>query len=268
MGALKGPLRKTYITFLIGTLALAGIVPFAGFFSKDEILWNAFNANKALWVLGVLAAFCTAFYMFRLVFLTFFGESRLTHEAKHHLHESPNRMLVPLYILALLSIVGGWIGLPLMPGGNPFTHWLEPVFGPETVPAGEAAGHGLEMGLMALSLGVALIGIYTAWMFYRKNPKLPIKLGNSMKDTYNALLHKYYVDEIYGAAIVRPFFSLSRGLWNFFDVQVVDGVVNGVGRFVRGAGGKIRGLQSGYVGGYALAMVLGLVVVISLYFIR
>ncbi len=268
MGALKGPLGRTYFTFLFGTLALAGIFPFAGFFSKDEILWNVYNTNRVLWVVGVAGAFCTAFYMFRLVFLTFFGESRLTSEAKHHLHESPPRMLVPLFVLAILSVVGGWIGLPLMPGGNPLTHWLDPVFGPEAAVGGEGAGHGLEIGLMALSLGVALFGIMVAWLFYRKTPKLPVALGASMKGAYNMLLNKYYVDEIYGAAIVRPFFSLSGMLWTFFDVKVVDGVVNAVGRFVRGAGSAARGLQSGYVGGYALAMVLGLVVVISYYFIK
>ncbi|MBI5836232.1 MAG: NADH-quinone oxidoreductase subunit L [Candidatus Eisenbacteria bacterium] len=282
MGSLKGPLKRTYTTFLIGTLALAGIFPLAGFFSKDEILWSAFQGHRALWVVGVLGAFCTAFYMFRAVYMTFFGESRLTEHAKHHLHESPNRMLVPLYVLAALSIVGGWIGLPkpMMPGGNPFTQWLEPVFGAEGGEAaaaagahaaeagGHAAGHSTELMLMVFSLAVALLGILVAWTFYRRRPGLPGSLGAALPGAYRTLLNKYYVDEFYGAAVIRPFVSASQALWTFFDVRVVDAAVNGAGQVVRAVGGTVRRVQSGYVGGYALAMVLGVMVVLGFYFLR
>jgi NADH-quinone oxidoreductase subunit L len=271
MGGLKGPLRKTYVTFLIGTLALSGIFPLAGFFSKDEILWGAFNAARPLWVIGALGALCTAFYMFRAVYMTFFGESRLTEHAKHHLHESPGRMLVPLYVLAALSVVGGWIGLPLVPGGNPFTRWLEPVFGAEGGEAAHgahAAGHSLEITMMAVSLAIALLGITLAWNFYRRNRELPGRLGASLPGVYRTLLNKYYVDEFYGASVIRPFVAGSRAVWQYFDVKVVDGAVNAAGQLVRAAGGAVRRLQSGYVGGYALAMVLGLMVVLSYYFLR
>jgi len=272
MGGLKDPLRRTYTVFLIGTLALAGVFPLAGFFSKDEILWNAFQRQPALWVVGLAGAFCTAFYMFRVVYLTFYGEPRMSEEVRHHVHEPPSRMLVPLYVLAALSVVGGWIGLPLMPGGSPFSRWLEPVLGgagPEAAAAaGGAAGHSLEILLMAVSLAVALLGILAAWNFYRRRPELPGRVGASLPGAYRTLLNKYYVDELYGAAVVRPFVALSRALWSFFDEVVVDGTVNAVGWAVRAAGSVVRQLQSGYVGGYALAMVLGLVAVLGFYFLR
>ncbi len=267
MGGLSGPLRKTYLTFFIGTLALAGIAPFAGFFSKDEILWHAWNANKVLWGIGLAGAFCTAFYMFRCVHLTFHGQSRLDAHAKSHLHESPNAMLIPLYLLAVLSVAGGWVGLPLMKGGNPLTHWLEPVFGAAHEGAG-AGGHSPEITLMVVSLGVALAGIWLATVFYGKKSGLPEKLGARFKGLHAALWNKYYVDEGYAAVVTGPYVSLSRSLWSFFDVKVVDGIVNATGRVVRGAGGGLRGLQSGFVGGYALAMALGLVIGLGWFLLR
>jgi NADH-quinone oxidoreductase subunit L len=169
-------------------------------------------------------------------------------------------------------LVGGWIGLPLVPGGNPFTRWLEPVFGAAggeaAAGAHEAAGHSLEITMMAVSLAIALLGITLAWNFYRRNTALPGRLGASLPGTYRTLLNKYYVDEFYGASVIRPFVSASRVLWEFFDVRVVDGAVNAVGWVVRATGGAVRRLQSGYVGGYALAMVLGLMVVLSYYLLR
>jgi NADH-quinone oxidoreductase subunit L len=266
MGALKPHLPRTYWTFLIGTLALAGIFPFAGFFSKDEILWQTLNRGGAiLWILGAGAAFMTATYMFRAVFLTFHGNSRVDHGVAHHLHESPGIMTVPLMILAVLSVIGGFIGLPVIAGANKFSEFLAPVFAP---PAGlpkasEAAHHAadFEVAMMVVSLIIAGLGIFLAYRMYIKNPALPDRLVARYKTPYQALLHKYWVDEIYHWAFVGPLIRLSVFLWRFFDDLVVDGLVNGVAALFRGGSEVVKRLQTGNVQNYAVSILIGVVLI-------
>jgi NADH-quinone oxidoreductase subunit L len=267
MGGLKSALPKTHLTFLIGTLAIAGIIPFAGFFSKDEILFNTWlRGGPVLWAAGVIGAFLTAFYMFRLYFLTFRGTSRVTEEAKHHLHESPNSMTIPLLILALLSLVGGFVQVPLIAGGQRFDRFLEPVFA-DAARAGmpEAAAHaaGAEAVLMVVSLVVALLGIFVAYRFYIADPELPNRLAERLRGVYRTLFHKYWVDEVYDAWIVQPIYRGSVNLWNRFDAAVIDGAVNGVGRQIERGSGLLRLAQVGYVQVYALILTLGAIVVIG-----
>ena len=267
MGGLKSHLPKTHLTFLIGTLAIAGVFPFAGFFSKDEILYEAWlRMGPVLWMAGILGAFLTAFYMFRLYFLTFHGPSRLTEEAKHHLHESPNSMTIPLMALALLSAVGGFIQVPLLDGGQRLDHFLEPVFADAQalLPAGHAAqAPGAEVLLMVISLAVALVGIFVAYRFYVADPEIPRRLAEQMRGVYRTLLHKYWVDEAYDTSIVQPIYRGSVKLWHEFDETVIDGAVNGVGRMIEGGSGLLRQAQVGYVQVYALVITLGAVVVIG-----
>jgi NADH-quinone oxidoreductase subunit L len=261
MGGLRKHLPITFATMAIACVAIAGIPPFAGFFSKDEILYETFaSGNIVLWIVATLTAFMTAFYMFRLLFLTFYGQERLTPEAKHHLHESPPSMTVPLTILATLSIVGGWVGLPLIEGGHRLKAWLEPSLGA----AHEAhAAHSTEVTLMIVSVLVALAGIGLAWLFYVRNPALPERLGASLKGLYRTLLNKWYVDEAYDYAIVRPLHGVSQFLWRIWDTWVIDGFVNLVGATVSGTGALLRLFQTGYVGTYAFWLVIGVLVILG-----
>jgi NADH-quinone oxidoreductase subunit L len=273
MGGLKKHLPKTHLTMLIATLAIAGVFPFAGFFSKDEILWKAYqNGGPIFWAAGAVGAFMTAFYMFRLYFMTFHGQERLTDEAKHHLHESPNSMTIPLVLLAVLSVVGGFVQVPLLAGGQRFEGFLEPVFSDIQrlgvsaaggTAAGGAAHHdpSLEIALMAISLAIALLGIFVAHRFYVKDPQAPRRLAERARGLYGLLWHKWWVDEIYDARIVQPIVRLSNKLWKDVDAAVVDGAVNGVGKKVEAGAGWLRLAQTGYVQLYALILTLGMVVV-------
>ena len=269
MGGLKPHLPRTHLTMLIGTLAIAGVFPFAGFFSKDEILWNAWmTGGPILWALGVIGAFMTAFYMFRLYFKTFHGPSRLTEEAKHHLHESPGSMTIPLTILAALSVIGGFMQVPLIPGGQRLDHFLEPVFADAArIGSGmahaphEGGGAFLEVILMVVSLGVVLSGIYLAHRFYVVDPAAPGRLIERAKRIYRLLLGKYWVDELYERNIVQPIVRGSVRLWQRFDVAVIDGAVNGVAREIERAAGLLRLAQTGYVQVYAMILTLGMMVV-------
>jgi NADH-quinone oxidoreductase subunit L len=271
MGGLKPYLPKTHLTMLIGTLAIAGIFPLSGFFSKDEILWNAWRVNPGLWAVGVIGAFLTAFYMFRLYYMTFHGPMRVSEEAKHHLHESPTSMTLPLMILALLAAVGGLINIPLLAGGQKFDAWLEPVFadlarvmGP-TAHAEAAAAHqpGMEITFMAISLMVALAGIFLARRFYVTDPTLPRRLAESARGLYRTLWEKYRVDELYDRTVVQPIVRGSERLWHGFDAAVIDGAVNGVGKQIERGAMLLRAAQTGYVQFYALVITLGLVVVLG-----
>ena len=271
MGGLKARLPRTHATMLVATLAIAGIFPLSGFFSKDEILWNAWSrGGPILWAAGVVGAFMTAFYMFRLYFLTFHGPSRLTEEAKHHLHESPNSMILPLALLAVLSVVGGWVQIPLVAGGQRLDHFLEPVFADIAHVAGAGAhgaagahAHeaGIEIALMVVSLAVAVAGILTAHRFYVVDPSAPARLAERARGTYRLLFNKYWVDEIYDAKIVQPILRASNRLWRGFDAAVIDGAVNGIGREIERAAGLLRQAQTGAVQVYAIILTLGLVVV-------
>ena len=274
MGGLKDKIRTTWWTMLAGTIAIAGFPPLAGFFSKDEILWKAFASDRGhplLWLVGAVAAGMTSFYMFRMIFLTFYGKSRMSHEVEHHVHESPASMTVPLQVLAVGSVVAGWIGIPHVMGhlvhiGNAFEHFLEPVF-EHPVKIGSHGSEGAEWGLMGVSVGIALVGLLVARQFYLVNPALPEKLMNRFRGLYTTLLNKYWVDEIYDALIVQPVKLVSTYiLWKFADVLVIDGIVNGAGRLVRANGGWLKHFQSGYARAYGAWILFGAVAVVAYMF--
>ena len=237
MGGLWGKIPTTARTFLVATLAIAGIPPLAGFFSKDEILGQAFERHPALWVVGFITAGMTAFYMFRLVFLTFFGHSRADEHVEQHIHESPSTMTVPLVILAVLSVIGGWIGVPHSLGGSArFEKFLDPVLAARSESAaGESLAHAsfTEYFLMMLSIGIAGAGIWLAFEFYRTKRIAPELVAAKMPWLYRVLFHKYYVDEIYDAVFVNRVKDLGTGL-GVFDAKVIDGLgVDGTGWLAR-----------------------------------
>jgi len=280
MGGLRKYVPVTFATMFAATLAIAGIPGLSGFFSKDEILWQSFSSSHGspvLWVVAALAAGITAFYMFRLIFLTFFGKSRMDPEVEKHAHESPWTMTLPLSILAVLSVVGGWIGIPAVLGGsNHFEHWLAPVFHPVAAGAHEAAeqvAHGaaagahhsttLEIGLMALSVAIALCGILLAYFLYRVRTEKPGEIARKWPTLYDVVYHKYYIDEFYEWAVIRRIVNGSTGLWQMFDALFIDGIVNGAADLVRAAGDRVRRLQGGVVGGYAFSMLAGAVLLVG-----
>ncbi|MBW1992627.1 MAG: NADH-quinone oxidoreductase subunit L [Deltaproteobacteria bacterium] len=261
MGGLKDHVPITYWTFLIATLAIAGIFPFAGFFSKDEILFHALmDGNYFYWGIGTAAALITAFYMFRAVYLVFYGPSRVDPHVAHHIHESPPVMTIPLIILAVLSTVGGFVGVPIIEGGHKFKEFLLPSITPVTHHVGHPPVT-LEMGLMALSLTVAAIGIYIAYKFYILNPDLPGWLAEKFRVPYDLIYNKYYVDEIYDTIVVEPVKTGSTLLWLQVDDKVVDGAVNGSAGTVAWLSAHLRHLETGFLQNYALAIVLGVALV-------
>jgi NADH-quinone oxidoreductase subunit L len=296
MGALWGKIPLTARTFAAATLAIAGIFPFAGFFSKDEILGHAFDRHPSLWLIGFLTAGMTAFYMFRLFFLTFRGNSRVPHEVEHHIHESPATMTTPLVILAVFSTIGGWIGWPSSLGGeNRFERFLEPVLAGFTSETGaeKIAGRtpATEYLLMLASLAMAGAGIWLAYMFYLKKTELPKKLAVKWSAAYELVLHKYYVDEIYDALIVDRVKDLATALGQFdgnvvdglgvdgtgwlaraasrasiwWDTWLVDGVVNLAAKTMQGFSFLVRLLQTGILSSYAMVILVGLVVLLAYY---
>jgi NADH-quinone oxidoreductase subunit L len=346
MGGLKRSLPITYWTFLIGAIAIAGVPGLAGFFSKDEILWRTFaNGHWILWTIGVLTSLLTATYMFRLVFLTFHGERRLAavaapahpeeeepahsgapsarpsgghphdvhaghgHGAHGHLHDAPPAMAIVLVILALGSVLGGYVGVPAALGGhNWIEHYLHPSFvaggvaeahreedrssshvatarqlpAPEQGAEGAMAPHAAEAGaagasddialertLMLVSSIIAILGIGLAWYFFLNRPSAADRVAASAAPLHRLLLNKYYVDEIYDAAIVQPIKRLSTGfLWKGMDVGVIDGAVNGTGAFVSAGSSVLRRLQTGSVRAYAVSLLLGVVAVLGYYMWR
>ncbi|MFL6313084.1 MAG: NADH-quinone oxidoreductase subunit L [Terriglobales bacterium] len=310
MGGLRKLIPVTFWVVTIATIAIAGIPPFAGFFSKDEILGAVFHSpygGPVIWGIGVLTAGLTSFYMFRLWFMTFFGELKLgsvdageeahaahapaqaAHGSASHshghaddqshghggVHESPWVMLAPLVILAVLSFVGGWVGVPQFIGGhNEIEHFLSPVMqsGPSvageavsdkdatTSHAGEATPENTkeELFLAGTSIVAALIGLFFAYLFYYKNPELPERITSKMHGIYMMVLHKYYVDEGYGAIFVKPLLALSTTvLWRGVDQGVIDGLVNGAGTASRGVGNELRQMQSGNIRSYAAWVAIG-----------
>ena len=285
MGGLRKKTPVTYWTTFIACLAIAGVPGFSGFFSKDEILWMAFSKYDSIWFwfIGVITAGMTAFYMFRMFFSTFHGECRADEEIKHHIHESPRIMTVPLMILAVLSLIGGYVGVPaLLCGSNHIEKWLEPVFGHHAAPAtahaggfniistafassggAEGAGHAIEMQLMIGAVIIGLLGIFIAWLFYVKNPNLPKKFVEKFHGLFTLVHNKYFIDELYGFIFVRGLFKLGRFCKDFFDEMIIDGIVNGIASLLAGVGGIIRKVQTGMVQGYAFAVILGAIVVIG-----
>jgi NADH-quinone oxidoreductase subunit L len=313
MGGLKSGLPITYWTFLVGTLAIAGVPLLSGFFSKDEILWKTFeHGHMALWLVAVVTAFLTATYMFRLLYLTFFGTRRTGHGApstqhpapstqhparstehpalsaqhpapstqhpapstQHPLHDAPPAMAIALVLLAVGSVVAGYIGVPevLVHGGNRITTFLAPSFqapGMAAVVEGAAADHhALELGLMAFSVLVAFAGIGLATSIYLRNPARADVIAARMPRLYQLLLNKYYVDEIYDAAIVQPAKRMSTVLWRGVDAGLIDGTVNSVGLVVRGWSAVLRRLQTGSVRAYAMSLFVGVVAIVGYYLWR
>jgi len=290
MGALRKKIPYTFWTFFIATLAIAGIPGLSGFFSKDEILWQAFSSSHGhflLWLVAAIAAGMTAFYMFRALFMTFFGQSRVDEHVAHHLHESPKIMTVPLMVLAALSIIGGYVGIPHVLGGANHIHeFLAPVLGGGAEPAkahagisilsqawasgGEGGGHSaaLELLMMVVSVVIALIGIGIAYLFYVKNPALPKLMAERWKGLYTLVFNKYYVDELYEILFIKSLKGLGTGLWKGFDDFVIDGSINGMAYLVGLFSGAMRRLQTGLVQNYAFSMVIGGFVLVAYYIIR
>jgi len=306
MGGLKKELPLTYWTFLIGAIAIAGVFPLSGFFSKDEILFETFiEGHTLLWVIGALTALLTATYMFRLVFLTFHGERRHdapvaadahsapshphtvapSHHERQHLHDAPPAMAIALIVLAIGSFAAGWIGIPHALGGrNELGSWLEPAF---SAPAGAgegaaaeaaavaegAAAEGehtaLELTLMGVSLTIALAGIAFAWFVWIRRRRVADNMAREFPGLHRLLLNKYYVDELYDATVVQPIKAAStEGLWRWFDVKVIDGAVNGSASIVEGSAAMLRRLQSGSVRAYAGSLFVGVVVILGYYLWR
>ncbi len=274
MGGLLKRIPRTGWTFIAAWLAICGIFPFAGFFSKDEILWKVWSEPntiipwlpKLLWAVAFVTAGITAFYMTRLVAMVFLGRERISSEAKSHLHESPSSMTIPLILLAAGSTLIGFIGVPefIVEGGNRFHHWLEPALA-ATHGGGVHVAHGaaLEAALMALSLLIAVAGIAAAWHFYLRRPELPGRIAAAVPGLYRAVAGKYFVDEAYEAAVVRPIREGSRlVLWRIVDVRVIDFAVNLVGMLSRVASTFVRLVQSGYVQFYAAVILIGVAVLL------
>ncbi len=259
MGGLRKYLPFTYPAFLIGAIAIAGVPFLSGFFSKDAILTQAFaHKQYFIWILGVLGAILTAFYMFRLIFLTFQGEERLEPEAKEHLHESPPVMTIPLGILAFFSIIAGFIGVPAVFGEK--LNWFNQFLGPVMKPGHEPhLSIQTEWLLILISVAVALFGIYLAYIFYIKKPQTPHQLNAKFPYIYKLLYNKYYVDEIYNAIFVKPVVRGSEIVYDNFDLKVIDGAVNGSAS-VTGLSGKILSyIQTGLIKDYALVFLFGVI---------
>ncbi|MHB8218611.1 MAG: NADH-quinone oxidoreductase subunit L [Candidatus Sulfotelmatobacter sp.] len=280
MGGLKSFIPWTFLTMGIATLAIAGVPPLAGFWSKDEILWKAYQVSPVYWGIGVVTAFITSFYMFRLLYMTFFGDyhgaqvdehdhgphgtashSHASHRNDSHghgsPHESPMVMLVPLMILAVLSLLGGLVGI-----GNRFENFLAPVFGAAEV--AEAASHTTELLLMGVSVAVALLGWWFAYLLYCKRPELPQKIADSLGGFYQTVVHKYYIDELYAAVFVKPLIDGStRILWQGVDRNIIDAAVNDAGDGARHVSDEVRHMQSGNIRSYAGWIAAGAAVVIA-----
>jgi NADH-quinone oxidoreductase subunit L len=286
MGGLRTKIPWTFWTMTAGTIAIAGIPPFAGFFSKDEILWQASRVSMVYWGIGLFTAFLTSFYMFRLWFMTFFGEYRGKAEDNHGhdahdshgghghsgIHESPKVMLIPLVLLAILSITGGWVGIPSALGGhNEIEHFLAPVFHNEAT-ASETpteapepqTGHSTELLFTGISVVTALCGFGLAWFLYYKNPEMPARIAASLNGFYTTVVHKYYVDEIYAAVFVKP---LLRGsteiLWHGVDQNIIDAALDGSADGALEVSDAARHMQSGNIRSYAGWIAAGAAVVIG-----
>jgi NADH-quinone oxidoreductase subunit L len=261
MGGLRKSLPITFITFLIATIAISGIPPFAGFFSKDEILAHVYEHNKLMWGFALLGSVMTSFYMFRLLFLTFFGEFRGTSEQKHHLHESPLTMTAPLMILAVLSAAGGFFNLPHIFGGHSsLAAFMAPLFAHSNVehtPVDES----LEKTLMVVSVVAALLSAGLAYIIYVAKKSVPTA-DNQISGVQKLIYNKYYVDEIYDTVFVKPITVLSNFFHSVFEFLVIDLIVEGIGKLVKSLSSEARLLQNGTTGYYIFAMVLSIAALI------
>lgn len=273
MGGLKSRLPVTFKLFLVGALALAGVPFLSGFFSKDEILWRTLSSpvgGFSFWLAGAVVAGLTAFYIFRLFYLTFYGKLRASEKIALQIHESPRVMTVPMYILAGLSVVGGLVGIPHV--FNRFDHFLQPVFSryvAQNVTELKPALLNFELSLMGISTVIVLMGIGFAFQLYVQKTNLPEEIADKFKGLYHFLRKKWYVDEIYDILIVRPFNFLSEViLWRWFDVLLIDGLVNKLAIIIGKSSNIVRKLQTGLVQNYALSILVGVVLLISYFLFK
>ncbi len=270
MGGLKKYMPVTYMTMLLASLSIAGVPGFAGFFSKDEILWLAYSGpspvGKLVWAIGTVVAFLTAFYSFRLIFLTFHGKFRGTHEQEHHLHESPKVMTIPLILLCVGAIASGWVGIPhLLGGGAHFTEFMKPVLGH---PEGHGT-HSEEWMVMAISVIAGFSGIGLAALFYLVRTDIPVKLAAGLSGVHKLLFNKYYVDEFYSFLIVRPAIWTAKNiLIGITDAKIIEAIVNGVPKAIGGFSQVIRKVQTGFLQHYATIMATGILIIIALMLLR
>lgn len=266
MGGLKTLMPGTYKTFLLASLAISGIPPLAGFFSKDEILSYSFASSPILWIIGTVTAFLTAFYIFRLFIMAFEGKPRF--DVHHlHVHDATPTMLIPLWILGILSFVGGWIGWPSsLGGGGWFDKFLEPVFenAQTKMPSIFFTEASTDYALMIVSVVLCIAGIYLAYVAYKKKPELSAKLRRAAGDLYEIMLNRYYIDEVYRAIVVQPLVYVSdKYLRHGVDEVVIDGTVNGTGKMIGFFGKMLRRIQTGFVQNYALVFVIGIIIIVG-----
>lgn len=270
MGGLKKYLPATYLTFFAGVLAISGIPPFAGFFSKDEILANAFAHNKIIWALAVLTSLFTAFYMFRLFFLTFFGKVRANHDTMNHIHESPQNITIPLTVLAILSAIGGFMEVPEALGGS---HWLSGFLSPVFASSKEVMevhhlGHSTEYILMGVVVALTVVMIGFAYSRYVIKNHVPVPEGQISNPLQRTLYSKYYVDQLYDTLVVNPLFWISEKLDAVIEQLGIDKLVNMFGSTVVSGSKAARLLQNGRVGYYIFVMVIGIVLILGFAVIR
>jgi NADH-quinone oxidoreductase subunit L len=257
MGGLKSKLKITFATMMIGTIAIAGLPPFSGFFSKDEILAHTYEHSKILWAIGVFTAFLTAFYMFRMMFLTFYGKFRGSHHTEEHIHESPKAMTTPLVVLAILAAIGGIINIPHVFGGNEWlSHWLS---GAKVTQNHLSLSHTTEFTLMGVSVLAAILAILFARAKYVTSAEVPVADEAPRSVLEKISYHKFYLDEIYDTLIRKPLDALSGFFYRIVDKKVIDGLVNGFGWTANEGSKGLRLLQSGNVGFYIFMMVFGIV---------
>lgn len=261
MGGLRKKLPVTFLTMMIGTIAIAGLPPFSGFFSKDEILANAYQASPILWGVGVLTAFLTSFYMFRMMFLTFSGKYRGTHHEESHVHESPKAMTIPLIILAILAAIGGAINIPHVFGGNEWlAHWLS---GAGVAQHELELSHSTEFTLMGVSVVAAIVALLYAYTRYVKGARVPVADEAPRSALAKLSYNKFYLDEIYDFIITKPLDAFSRFFYRIIDTKFIDGIVNGLGWSTNEASKGVRLLQSGNVGFYIFMMVAGIIALLA-----
>jgi len=267
MGGLRKTLPRTYWTFLIGTLAIAGLPPLSGFFSKDEILSSVFSNSLPLWIIAVIASMMTAFYMFRLLFLTFFGKNRTPNPASKNIHESPLVMTLPLMLLAVLAFFGGFLNIPEIMGGNgALKEFLAPVFA-DAVKLQQMTPHHVSATMEWTSMGAVLVLVLVmAWMAYRRylmtDDRYLMTDGAEKNPIVRIIENKFYVDEIYDAVFVKPALKISEALHEFVEVKFIDRLVDGAGSLVVKLSNLLRYLQAGHVGAYLFFMIIGILLIL------
>jgi len=261
MGGLKDKLPVTRATFLIGTLAIAGLPPFAGFFSKDEILAAVYGYSPTLFALLCVASLLTAVYMFRLYWLVFHGTFRGTAQQQAHLHESPLTMTLPLMVLAVLSAAGGFIGMPaIFHAPHLLNDYLAPILGHG---AGHEVSHTFEYVLIGVSVPVLLTVVYLTYRFYVGRANVP-EPDDKQEGGFQALVyHKYYIDELYEAVITRPLNSLSAAAYKYVENGIIDRIINNTGKTLKSASNMLRLVQTGDTGAYIFGMVIGVIVLLA-----